>query len=119
VGGPYDIILDTTYHIGAPTVPTGLSATGTSTPSVILSWTASNDNVGVTGYTVYRGGAVLATVSGTTLTSTDTTVTQGGGYSYTVDAFDAAGNRSAKSAAATVDIVDTTSAQTPTRSPTC
>jgi chitodextrinase len=82
-----------------PSVPTGLTATSAKTPpSVTLSWNASTDNVGVTGYTVYRNGAALATVSGSTLTYTDTTVVIGGSYSYTVDAFDAAGNHSAQSA---------------------
>jgi FG-GAP-like repeat len=102
--GPYDIILDTTYDIGPPTVPTGLSATGTATPSVVLNWTASTDNVGVTGYTIYRGGTKLTTVGGSTLTYTDTTVARLTTYSYTVDAFDAAGNHSAQSAAVQISI---------------
>ena len=83
-----------------PSVPTGLTVTGTTSGSVSLSWTASTDNVGVTGYDVFRGGTRVATVtSGTTYT--DTGLTAATAYSYTVDARDAAGNVSAASSAVT------------------
>ncbi len=39
-----------------PSAPTGLTATATSSSSVSLSWTASTDNVGVTGYNILRNG---------------------------------------------------------------
>ena len=58
----------------APSVPAGLTATAASATQVNLAWQASTDNVGVTGYTIYRNSAVLTTVSGTTLTYSDTTV---------------------------------------------
>jgi chitodextrinase len=91
-----------------PTVPTGLSATAsTSTPQVTLSWSAATDNVGVTGYTVYRNGAALATVSGSTLSYVDNAVTSVATYSYAVDAFDAAGNHSAQSTPVSVTTPDT------------
>ncbi|QMU80431.1 glycoside hydrolase [Streptacidiphilus sp. PB12-B1b] len=83
-----------------PSVPTGLTVTGTTGSSVSLSWTASTDNVGVTGYDVYRGGTRVATVTSDT-GYTDTGLTAGTAYSYTVDARDAAGNVSAASAAVT------------------
>ncbi|MFC1431924.1 glycoside hydrolase family 6 protein [Streptacidiphilus sp. N1-3] len=84
----------------APSVPTGLRVTGTTSSSVSLSWSASTDNVGVTGYAVYRGSTKVATVtSGTTYT--DTGLTASTAYSYTVTAQDAAGNVSAASAAVT------------------
>jgi hypothetical protein len=69
---------------------------------VNLAWQASTDNVSVTGYTIYRNGAVLTTVSGSTLTYSDATASPTTTYSYTVDAFDAAGNHSAQSAPASV-----------------
>jgi len=50
--------------------------------------------VGVTGYTIYRDGSSLTTVSGSTLTFSDTTVAPATVYSYTLDAFDQAGNHS-------------------------
>ncbi len=85
-----------------PTVPQNVTATASSPTSVTVGWSASTDNVGVTGYDVYRGGAKVAQVAGSTLTYTDTGLQPNTTYSYTVDAFDAAGNHSAQSAAATV-----------------
>jgi phosphatidylinositol-3-phosphatase len=89
-------VADTT----APTAPTGLTATATSPSKVALAWHAASDNVAVKGYTVYRGGTEVATVAGSTLTYTDTGLRAGHTYTYAVDAFDAAGNRSARSASA-------------------
>jgi chitodextrinase len=82
-----------------PTVPTGLTVTGTTSSSVSLSWTASTDNVAVTGYNVYRGTTLAGTT--TTTTFTDTGLTASTKYSYTVSAYDAAGNVSAASTAVT------------------
>jgi chitodextrinase len=84
----------------APSVPGGLTVTGATSSSVSLSWAASTDNVGVTGYDVYRNGTLAGTVtSGTSYT--DTGLTASTAYSYTVKAFDAAGNLSAASTAVT------------------
>ncbi len=87
-----------------PSVPAGVTAAAVGSSSVTLAWNASTDNVGVTGYTVYRNGAVLATVGGTTTAYSDATVAQATTYAYTVDAFDAAGNHSAQSAPASVHV---------------
>jgi chitodextrinase len=84
----------------APTTPTGLHTTGVSAGTVSLAWTASSDNIGVTGYTVYRNGSALTMT--TTPSVTDSTVNPATTYSYTVDAFDAAGNHSPQSAAVQV-----------------
>ncbi|MBK8571015.1 MAG: fibronectin type III domain-containing protein [Nitrosomonadales bacterium] len=84
-------VLDTTL----PTVPVGLSATPISTTQLNLSWTASTDNVGVTGYKVYRGGTLVG--SPTTTGYTDTGLTASTSYSYTLAACDAANNCSAQS----------------------
>ncbi|MFE5978216.1 carbohydrate binding domain-containing protein [Streptomyces wedmorensis] len=84
----------------APSVPTGLYSTGKSSSSVSLAWSASTDNVGVTGYDVYRGSTKVSTVTGTSATvsglSASTT------YSFTVRARDAAGNVSGSSAGVSV-----------------
>jgi len=90
-----------------PTAPSSLSATATSGTQVNLSWTASTDNVGVTGYLIERcSGASCATFSqigtSTTATYSDTTVSSGVSYSYRVRATDGAGNLSAYSNTATV-----------------
>ncbi len=84
----------------APSVPAGLAATAASPTQVNLVWQASTDNVGVTGYTIYRNNAVLTTVSGSTLSYTDSTVQPSTTYTYTVDAFDLGGNHSVQSSPA-------------------
>ncbi|MFI6257920.1 discoidin domain-containing protein [Micromonospora zamorensis] len=80
----------------APSVPGNLAYTQPASGQIRLTWSASTDNVGVTGYDVYANGALRGSVNGSTLTYTDsqsasTTV------SYYVRAKDAAGNQSANS----------------------
>jgi len=82
-----------------PSAPTGLTATAVSTSQINLSWTASTDNVGVTGYKVERcqGAACSSFVqvaTPTTTTFSDTGLTGSTSYSYRVRATDAAGNLS-------------------------
>ena len=79
----------------APTAPSDLTATGTTASATTLSWAASTDNVGVTGYEVLRNGTVIATVSGTTYTAGGLAAATT--YTFSVRAKDAAGNRSANS----------------------
>ena len=101
--GPYNIILDTRFGDNVPpTVPAGLTAVLNASHGVNLAWSASTDNVGVTGYQIWRNGVVLTSVSGTTLAYADNSVSGFTTYTYAVDAFDAAGNHSAQSATATV-----------------
>ncbi len=76
----------------APTAPGSLTASGKSATSVSLSWTASTDDVGVTGYDVYQGGTRVAGSTGTSTTVTG--LTPRTAYSFTVRARDAAGNTS-------------------------
>ncbi|MBP2703812.1 chitinase [Microbispora sp. RL4-1S] len=76
-----------------PSAPGGLRVTGTTTSSAGLAWDPATDNVGVTGYRVYRGGVLVATVTGTSFT--DGGLASGTAYTYTVRAVDAAGNLSA------------------------
>ena len=95
-------IYETSGDTEAPSVPQNLQAVASAETQVDLSWGASMDNVGVTGYTVYRDGAGVATVGGSTLNYSDMSVVAGTTYSYTVDAFDAAGNRSAESSPPTL-----------------
>jgi chitodextrinase len=90
-------IAPATSDTQAPTVPTGLTANATSSSQISLSWNASTDNVGVTGYRVYRGGTFLKTVA--TGTSTiDSGLSPSTSYCYQVSAIDAAENESANSA---------------------
>jgi predicted 3-demethylubiquinone-9 3-methyltransferase (glyoxalase superfamily) len=82
----------------APTVPTGLTATASSSSQINLSWTASTDNVGVTGYKIFRGGTQVGTSS--TNSFQDTGLAASTAFTYTTSAFDAAGNNSAVSGSA-------------------
>ncbi len=86
--------------IQPPSSPSGLAITVASATEVNLAWQASTDNTGVNGYTIYRDGSQLTTVSGTTLAYTDDSVLPQTTYSYSVDAFDLAGNHSGQSGAA-------------------
>lgn len=82
-----------------PAAPTGLTVTGTTPSSVTLSWTAATDNVAVTGYRVFKGGAQVGTTTTTTYTATALKPTTS--YTFTVAAYDGAGNVSAQSASVT------------------
>ncbi len=102
----------TTLDATAPSVPTGLAATATSPTQVNLSWTASTDNVGVTGYKIYRGGTQIGTSA--TTSYSDTTCTSGSSYSYQVSAYDARSNESAKCTAVNVTTPDIVAPSAPT-----
>ena len=78
-----------------PTVPSNLTASGVTSNSVNLSWGASSDNTGVTGYDVFRNNALLTTVSGTSTSVTG--LSAGTAYQFFVRAHDAAGNNSPNS----------------------
>jgi chitodextrinase len=78
-----------------PSTPTGLSASAISSSQINLSWNASTDNVGVAGYTIYRGGTQVATSGSTTYS--DTGLSPSTFYTFTVSAYDAAGNASPQS----------------------
>jgi hypothetical protein len=83
----------------APSVPASPKVTGTSASSISLTWTDSGDNVGVTGYRVYEGTTVVATSP--TAGATVAGLAAGSTHTYTVTAYDAAGNESGHSAAVT------------------
>lgn len=83
-----------------PTTPTNVTATVQNASSALISWTASTDNVGVTGYEVYRNGVKVGTTA--TTSYTDNGLSASTTYNYTVKAFDAAGNLSLLSAIASI-----------------
>jgi len=88
-------VIDTT----PPSKPAGLSAViAYNPPQITLSWAASTDNMNVVAYYVYRNGMHMKTASAITGTSyTDTDISTGITYAYTVVAYDPAGNSSAQS----------------------
>src|SRR6266705_2412970 len=80
----------------APSIPANLAATVVSSSQIDLSWSPATDNVGVTGYRVYRNGTLAASPTGTSVSITGLSASTT--YSFTVSAVDAAGNASALSA---------------------
>jgi chitodextrinase len=86
----------------APTAPGQPTASAITATGVTLTWTASTDAVGVTGYDVFRGTTKVNATSITGLTYNVTGLTASTAYSFTVKARDAAGNISAASTARSV-----------------
>ncbi|MFJ3489073.1 DUF4434 domain-containing protein [Leifsonia aquatica] len=102
-------VYDTTYRnyltsgaveTSAPSVPAGLTAASGGVTKVNLSWTAATDNIGIAGYRLYRDGALVRVIQGAGTTFTDAGLSPSTAYTYKLAAFDAAGNASAQSTAA-------------------
>jgi len=102
----------------APTAPT-LSAAGTTETTTNLSWSGATDNVAVTGYDVFRNGALIGSTT-TATTFAVTGLTASTVYSFTVKSKDAAGNVSPDSNSISVTTLtpapDTTAPNAPTLS---
>jgi chitodextrinase len=103
----------------APTVPAGLSATAVSSSAINLTWTASTDNVGVTGYKIFRcqGASCTATVqvgTSTIASFSDTGLSASTAYGYRIKAYDAAGNVSGYSSAASATTLSNADVSAPT-----
>ncbi len=91
----------------APTAPSNLTATATSGTQINLSWTASTDNIGVAGYTIYRDGVAIQNVTSTSYSNTG--LSPNTTYAYTVKAYDATNNISIASNTASATTLDTLS----------
>ncbi|WP_194420385.1 DUF7594 domain-containing protein [Microbacterium abyssi] len=105
--------------VTAPTTPTGVTAITGGDPEIALTWTASDDDLEVTGYDVYRGSspdfavtddAKIASVTATSYT--DIGLTPGTWY-YRIVALDATGNTSPPSEVASAEIADVTAPTVP------
>lgn len=79
----------------APSIPSNLRLSSTTSTSLTVSWSASNDDTGVAGYRIFRDGAEVGTTSATTYT--DGGLSASTAYTYTVSAFDSSNNVSAQS----------------------
>jgi len=77
----------------APSSPTSVSASNIQQTTATLSWNAATDNVGVTGYEVFQGATSIGTTTGTSVNITGLTANTS--YTFSIEAFDAAGNSSA------------------------
>ena len=82
-----------------PTVPDNLRLMHATSSSVTFAWDPSTDDTAVTGYNVYRGTRLLATLAPGVTTYTESNLTPSTSLTYYVSAFDAQGNTSAKSPA--------------------
>jgi len=103
-----------------PSTPTALQTTSVTSSQISLSWTASTDNVSVTGYEVWRcqgsgcsSFSRVGTPTGTTFS--DSGLSASTTYRYEVRATDAAGNLSTYSTPA---LTVTTSSSADTQAPT-
>ena len=95
-----------------PIKPSSLSASFVRPAQIAVTWNATTDDVGVAGYRVYRNGALVADTAGTTFTET----VPPGVYTYTVVAYDTAGNVSPQ--AGPTSPVSVTADTTPPSAPT-
>lgn len=109
-----DLVLQNIADAQAPTAPANLTSSNLTQSSVSLSWTASTDNIAVTGYDVYRNGVKINTSLVTTTTYSATGLTAATAYQFYVNAKDAAGNTSANSNTISVTTPDTQAPTTPT-----
>jgi len=89
-----DLVLTTSgsSDTSAPTTPANVSASSVTETSATISWSASSDNVGVTGYYVYQGNTLLGQTTNTSVSIS--TLSAGTTYTFNIVAFDAAGNES-------------------------
>ena len=99
------VIVDlvTAVDTSNPTTPKNPTATATPDGNVAVAWTASTDNVGVASYTIFRNGVVVTSVPGTATSAVLTTLGAGTHY-IQLQAVDAAGNVSYKTASAVVTV---------------
>jgi len=121
LGGPDEDIALGAADASAPTSPTALAAVA-GPGKVTLTWSASTDNTGVTGYNVYRwadpNDVVFTAVKELIGTTTGTTFVDDAlplfdkTYNYEVRAFDAATNVSARSAKASAAVASQATALT-------
>ena len=90
----------------APSIPLNLSSNAKTTTSVSLTWSASTDTIGVTGYEVYNGSTLITTTTATSYNVTGLAASTT--YSFSIKAKDAAGNKSASSSPLSVTTNATT-----------
>ena len=90
------ISITTLNASASPSTPQSLKIKSRTGSSIIIGWLPSTDNVACTGYKIYRNSEEIATVENVTEYK-DSNLEQGVEYTYTVKAFDKAGNESEES----------------------
>lgn len=109
-----DLVLQNAPDTQAPSAPANLVSSNLTQNSVTLSWSASSDNVAVTGYDVYRNGTKLNTALITGTSFNVTGLTAAIAYQFYVNARDAAGNTSLNSNTVNITTPDTQAPAAPT-----
>lgn len=105
--------LATSTDSTVPSVPTNLVANVVSATQINLNWATSTDNIAVTGYAIFRNGTEIANVPNNNFNNVGLTASTT--YSYVVQAYDAAGNRSASSnTVSATTLATSTDTQAPT-----
>ncbi len=94
----------------APTTPTNVVASNQTTTSMDIAWTASTDNVGVTGYNVYVNDVLTSQTANTTVTISN--LSPNTSYALTIEAKDIINNKSAKSTVVNASTLQDTQAPT-------
>ena len=95
-----------------PNQPQNLNAYEIHSNEIKLTWYASTDNIGVTGYNVFRNGVHIYTCND--LNYADGGLSPQTGYTYSVTAFDQAGNESSHSNSISVTTLSQTDFEPPT-----
>ncbi|MFA6077285.1 MAG: dockerin type I domain-containing protein [Candidatus Paceibacterota bacterium] len=96
-----------------PSVPTGLSSSNITQTSVTISWNASTDASGISGYRVYRNSSFLTTVTGTSYANTGLVANTI--YSYTISAIDASTNANVSNQSSPLSVTTLAATQTSTK----
>jgi parallel beta-helix repeat protein len=94
---PPKLVVTTALDTVAPTAPAGLHEESSTESTLSVAWDASNDDVGVVGYRVFRDGVLAGTTAGSAYALT--ALECGSSYVVGVEAFDLAGNVSVRSMA--------------------
>ena len=111
--GPSASACAQTLDTSPPTSPSGVAVRMLPGNVAELSWSPSTDNVGVTGYELFRAEVRVASVNGTK--AREEKLAAGKEHCWTVKALDAGGNRSAASDPACATFPDTTPPTAPQR----
>lgn len=94
-GQSNNISFTTLPDTSLPDAPAGLNASNTTSYQTLLAWSASNDNIGVINYEIFKDSLSIGVTPANVLEYTATGLEPGTTYEFAVAAKDAAGNSSA------------------------